>query len=91
MLLVAVLSACGDGAGVDTDPMNVVQTMLPYAEAHLSEGGRLHQITRHMLGLFSGRAGARLWRPRLSEGAHTEGAGVDVLLDALQAVRPKAA
>ena len=27
---------------------------------HLASGGRLHQITRHMLGLFHGRAGARL-------------------------------
>ena len=34
------------------------------------EGAKLNQITRHMLGLFHGRPGARLWRRVLSEGAH---------------------
>jgi hypothetical protein len=33
--------------------------MLPYIDAHLAAGGRLHQVTRHMLGLFHGRPGAR--------------------------------
>lgn len=36
---------------------------------HLRGGGRLHQITRHMLGLFHGQPGARAWRRVLSEGA----------------------
>ena len=44
------------------------RAMLPYIEAHLAAGGRLHQITRHMLGLFTGRPGARrgggCWRGR---------------------------
>jgi tRNA-dihydrouridine synthase A len=35
----------------------VVLAMLPYIEAHLAAGGRLNQITRHMLGLFAGRPG----------------------------------
>ena len=58
--------------------------MLPYIEAHLSEGGRLHQITRHMLGLFAGRPGARGWRRTLSEGAHRDGAGPGLVLEALR-------
>jgi tRNA-dihydrouridine synthase A len=37
--------------------------------AHLAAGGRMHQITRHMLGLFTGRPGARAWRRILSEAA----------------------
>jgi tRNA-dihydrouridine synthase A len=41
--------------------------MIPYMEAHLQQGGRLHQITRHMFGLFSGQPGARHWRRRLSD------------------------
>jgi tRNA-dihydrouridine synthase A len=61
----------------------VVHAMLPYIEAHLTAGGRLHQITRHMLGLFSGRPGARLWRRALSDQAHQDGAGPAVVLDAL--------
>ncbi|NJS39725.1 MAG: tRNA dihydrouridine(20/20a) synthase DusA, partial [Rhodobacteraceae bacterium] len=41
------------------DAIAVVEAMRPYIAAHLASGGRLHQITRHMLGLFTGRPGAR--------------------------------
>ncbi len=74
------------GTGEIADPVKVVQNMLPYAEAHLAEGGRLHQITRHMLGLFAGRPGARGWRRMLSEGAVRENAGPEVILQALDSV-----
>jgi tRNA-dihydrouridine synthase A len=67
-----------------------VQAMLPYIEAHLAQGGRLHQITRHMLGLFTGRPGARGWRRVLSEGANRPGAGTDLLLHALAQVQDSA-
>ncbi len=65
--------------------------MLPYIENHLSGGGRLNQITRHMLGAFTGRAGARLWRRILSESAHKDGAGPELILTALDAMKQKAA
>ncbi|WP_170375905.1 tRNA dihydrouridine(20/20a) synthase DusA [Ruegeria atlantica] len=76
------------GTGQAADPVEVVQEMVPYVEAHLVEGGRLHQITRHMLGLFAGRPGARAWRRALSEGAVHEGAGPEVMLQALERVAP---
>ncbi|GAA6207947.1 tRNA dihydrouridine(20/20a) synthase DusA [Cognatishimia sp. WU-CL00825] len=60
-----------------------VQQMLPYIEAHVSAGGKLGQVTRHMLGLFTGRPGARGWRRMLSEGASKRGAGPELVLDAL--------
>ncbi|WP_425052725.1 tRNA dihydrouridine(20/20a) synthase DusA [Psychromarinibacter sp. S121] len=60
-----------------------VDLMKPYIEAHLAEGGKLAQVTRHMLGLFAGRPGARGWRRVLSEGAHRTGAGLDVVDAAL--------
>jgi tRNA-dihydrouridine synthase A len=65
--------------------------MLPYIEAHLAAGGRLHQITRHMLGLFAGRPGARGWKRILSEGAHRDGAGPDLVERALSEVTLRAA
>ncbi len=65
---------------------DVVHKMLPYIEAHLSAGGRLNQITRHMLGLFLGQAGARQWRRIISERAHLPGAGPEVLTQALKAI-----
>ena len=52
------------------DPTQAAQAMRPQLAAWLDDGARIHQITRHMLGLFHGRAGARLWRRVLSEGAH---------------------
>ncbi|CAN0602734.1 unnamed protein product, partial [Ectocarpus sp. 12 AP-2014] len=48
------------------EPSQVVDAMLPYIETQLSEGLRLNAITRHMLGLFTGRPGARIWRRILS-------------------------
>jgi tRNA-dihydrouridine synthase A len=58
--------------------------MRPYIAAHLAKGGRLHQITRHMLGAFTGRPGARGWRRVLSNGANRPEAGLDLLDAALQ-------
>jgi tRNA-dihydrouridine synthase A len=64
----------------------VVEAMKPYIAAHLEGGGRLHQITRHMLGLFTGRPGARGWRRVLSDGATRPGAGLDLVDQALAEV-----
>lgn len=50
-------------------PLEAAQALRDLVDAHLAGGGRLHQISRHMLGLFHGRPGARGWRRQLSEGA----------------------
>ncbi|TMV13742.1 tRNA dihydrouridine(20/20a) synthase DusA [Arenibacterium halophilum] len=77
------------GQGTAADPDKVVTAMRPYIAAHLEQGGKLHQISRHMLGLFTGRPGARIWRRHLSEGAHRPGAGLEVV-DAAQTARTEA-
>lgn len=64
----------------------VVHRMLPYIQSHLDEGGKLAQVTRHMLGLFAGKPGARMWRRVLSEGAHRPEAGTALVLEALSHV-----
>jgi tRNA-dihydrouridine synthase A len=53
--------------GAASSAEDIAAKMIPYIEAHLKKGGRLHQITRHMFGLFAGQTGARHWRRRLSE------------------------
>ncbi len=73
------------------DAFAVVDAMRPYIAAHLDGGGRLHQITRHMLGLFTGRPGARGWRRVLSENGTRPGAGLDTLDRALAEVQVAAA
>lgn len=65
------------------DRREIVKSMLPYIDNELARGERLGRITRHMLGLFAGEPGARAWRRYLSENAFREGAGTEVLLDAL--------
>ncbi|MBI1416613.1 MAG: tRNA dihydrouridine(20/20a) synthase DusA [Limimaricola sp.] len=79
------------GEGLARSAENVVEAMLPYIAAHLAGGGRLHQVTRHMLGLFNGRPGARTWRRMLSEGAARPDAGPDLVRAALAAVTGAAA
>ncbi|MDR0808235.1 MAG: tRNA dihydrouridine(20/20a) synthase DusA [Gemmobacter sp.] len=74
------------GEGDGPDRFAVVEAMKPYIEAHLAAGGRLHQVTRHMLGLFTGLPGARGWRRVLSEGASSPGAGLGLLDRALEEV-----
>lgn len=74
------------GEGAPVDPFAVAEAMKPYIAQHLATGGRLHQITRHMLGLFHGRPGARGWRRVLSEGATREGAGLALYEEALAEV-----
>ena len=64
----------------------ILDQMLPYIDNHLSEGGRLHQVTKHMLGLFAGMPGARGWRRYLSENAHKPDAGTDTILRAAEQV-----
>ncbi|WP_275115334.1 tRNA dihydrouridine(20/20a) synthase DusA [Thiomicrorhabdus sediminis] len=64
----------------------IVAKMLPYIDNHLSDGGKLIQITRHMLGLFHGLPGGRIWRRHLSENAFQAGAGINVVEDALKMV-----
>ena len=78
------------GGGRPPAPEDVVTALRPAIAAHLAAGGRLHAWTRHMLGLFHGRPGARLWRQALSENAHGPGAGLDVL-DAAVALQVQAA
>ena len=64
----------------------VVEALVPYAARWVAGGGRLQAITRHVLGLFAGRPGARAWRRHLSENAHRDGAGAEILLAALARV-----
>ncbi|WP_232621767.1 tRNA dihydrouridine(20/20a) synthase DusA [Thioclava electrotropha] len=77
------------GQGAARDPFDVAQAMIPYIARHIERGGRLHQITRHMLGLFHGKPGARRFRQILSEGATRDGAGVELFESALSAVRER--
>lgn len=70
---------------------DIVEMMFPYIEMQLSRGIRLGKISRHMLGLYLGQPGGRLWRRHISENAWQPNAGVDVLKQALELVEDAAA
>ena len=60
-----------------------------YVERRLRDGVRLGNMTRHMLGMFNGRPGARGFRRHLSENAPRRDAGITVLRDALALLSPE--
>ena len=71
--------------------LQIVQQLIPYIEQQLAMGDRLHNITRHITGLYHAMPGARAWRRYLSEQGVRKGAGVEVLLAALAYVEDREA
>ncbi|HKD48453.1 MAG TPA: tRNA dihydrouridine(20/20a) synthase DusA [Rhizomicrobium sp.] len=86
-------------AGIDArffgDPPRSLDTGLAewslYVERKLKEGVRLSSMTRHMLGLFHGLPGTRAYRRHLSEFGSRDGAGIEVLREALSFLAPERA
>ena len=72
-------------------PFDVVEAYMPYVSSRLAEGGRLADMTRHMLGLFTGMPGARAWRRHLATEAVKRGAGLEVLREAMAHVSRQSA
>jgi len=66
---------------------DVIHQFIPYIEQQLSRNIKLSSITRHILGLYQGQKGARMWRRHLSENAHLFNADVEVIKEALSYVR----
>ncbi len=61
---------------------DIIDAMCEYAERYIAQGGRLSHITRHMVGLFHGRNGARKWRQMLSCDANKPDAGASLVKEA---------
>jgi len=72
------------GAPRDVDA--AVAEFTTYVEQKRAEGVPLNALTRHILGVFHGRPGARQFRRYLSENAPRYEAGVDVLREAIARV-----
>ena len=84
-----ILGTADQVIGLDTQERNacqVVEAMKTYIEGHITEGGALHHISRHMLGLFAGQPGARAWRRYISENAHQKNADWSVIANAIEQV-----
>lgn len=64
----------------------ILESMLPYIDYWTKQDVYLKHISRHMLGLFTGKPGARAWKRYLSENAHKSDAGVRTILEAMKQV-----
>jgi tRNA-dihydrouridine synthase A len=65
----------------------IIQKLIPYIEQQLKNNIKLSNMTRHILGLYQGQKGARIWRRYLSENAHRSNAGIEIINEALQHAR----
>lgn len=67
---------------------DIARAMMPYIAAARSREPDfpINAVTRHMLGLYHGRPGARAWRRILTEGAQEPGADEQLIEEALKAV-----
>ncbi|OCG03027.1 tRNA dihydrouridine synthase DusA [Gilliamella sp. wkB112] len=83
MLLTQIDSQIFDLDRTAIDPILAIKALYPYIEQQLTHGALLNHIMRHTLGIFNGRKGAKQWRRYLSENAHKQGAGIEVVEQAL--------
>jgi tRNA-dihydrouridine synthase A len=65
----------GEAAPV-SDAFEALAAYRPYVAGQLEKGVRLHSITKHLLGLFPGKPGARLYRRYHSTDGMKAGAGL---------------
>lgn len=64
----------------------VVLQMTAYLKEQVAQGSRVWHIARHVLGLFQGQAGGRIWRRYLSENGTQKDVSTDLLLHAYEEV-----
>ena len=75
-----------DAPAPAADPFAALEAFEPVLAGFLQEGVRLHGVTRHMLGLFNGRPGARAYRRHLSTFGLQPEAGLATLREAVNRV-----
>ncbi|TGL20163.1 tRNA dihydrouridine(20/20a) synthase DusA [Leptospira yanagawae] len=62
---------------------SVLQEMIPYLRSFRLDGGKVHHVLRHILGLYHGEPGAKIFRKFLTERMHLSGANETILEDYL--------
>ena len=63
---------------------DIARRMLDYIQEETAKGERVHRITRHMMGLYSGCRGAKMWRRALSDSPKISQDGSRYLLEVIQ-------
>jgi tRNA-dihydrouridine synthase A len=73
------------------DCLEVMHDFQHYIEREVQSGTRLHDMTRHCLGMFSGRRGARRYRQMLSDTRRLRENDPGLLIDAVNCIDAEAA
>jgi len=68
------------------DETALIASICDYVETEMRQGAKLKYISRHIIGLFHNRPGARQWRRHISENAHLAGANAEVIRTAARYV-----
>lgn len=76
-----------DTKAKQVDRMSVIQEMTSYINLNMLEGTRVWHIARHMLGLFQGQAGGKIWRRYLSQNGTGPNNDPNLLLAAYEQVK----
>jgi len=75
-----------DASALTVQRADAVRALIPYAERHIAQGGRLSNISRHILGIYHAQPRGRLFRRFLSENAIRHDARADLLAQAVALV-----
>jgi len=89
-LFINALAGCMYGEPA-VNAFDVMERYTAYMAAELSRGTRLHDMTRHCLGLFSGLPGARQYRRLLSDQKRLKTNDLSLVYEALEGVQDEAA
>lgn len=81
-LFATVDQSVGGQSGLPRLRSDIVAAMLPYITHWTGKGLKLNAITRHMLQLYHGQVGSRIWKRHLTEHSRA-GAGPEVVETAL--------
>jgi tRNA-dihydrouridine synthase A len=80
-----ILAECE--AELNNEPLperdQIIRQLTVYIREQVAEGVFVKHISRHVLGLFQGLPGARVWRRYISENAHRDNSNSEILLEAL--------
>jgi tRNA-dihydrouridine synthase A len=71
--------------------LEVVRALLPFVAREVAFGVPLKHITRHLLGLYQGQPGARMWRRTLSDPALLAGNDPALILRSAEALEARRA
>ena len=65
--------------------LEIAEAMIAYIDEWREKGLKLNKITRHLLQLFHGQAGSRIWKRIITEKSCIVGAGSEVIREAIAA------